>query len=440
MSAAANREDPRFSSEPSSGSGHHKTRRPAKPKRQYRGIEAVWSQARRCWMWRARKEWVVAGQRVSRVGTLRVAQLHAHDDYLALGELDETPHPHGILTLGQALDLIWRMDLERGLPESTVRCMVGGHGRALKRSFGAERQLSTIDAAAIRTYARKGRDAGRSPNTMRTKDLPLLRRCADALGETQLVAIITATRKELMRSILKPETPQMQWFRPEEVRELLARMRRRPILDKQNHHVTLNEAVATHDADLVQLIATTGIRVMELGRTTLADVERGTLRVRKAKDRSHPREVDIGPDLAPVIERLEARARAELRPTTPRDQILLVPAAHRVVNTACKRWIRILGDPRLSGRTLRHSFVTAVLATGGTSLDAMAAAGHRSMRTTDRYVHALSSRPGERRAAVAAAFGLAADAPAETAAPAPETPTAAAPGAPRPAAPAELAE
>lgn len=437
MPAAPNREDARFSSEPSSGPGHHKTtKRSTRPKRQYRGIEAVWSKARRVWLWRARREWVVAGQRVTRVGTLRVAQLHAHDDYLALGEIDETPRPHGILTLAKSLDLIWRMDIERGLPESTVRCMVGSHGRALLRSFGQERQLSTIDAGAIHAYVRQGLAGGRSPNTMRTKDLPLLRRCADAIGETKLVALITSTRKELARSALKPETPQMQWFRPEEVRELLARMRRRPILDRRNHQVPLDEATATHDADVLQLIATTGIRVLELGRTTLGDIERGKLLVRVAKDRSHPREIEIGPDLAPVIARLELRARAPHGPTTPRSEILLVAGAHRAVNAICRRWIRILGEPRLSGRTLRHSFVTAVLATGGTSLDAMAAAGHRSMRTTDRYVHALSSRPGERRAAVAAAFGLAGDATAATAAPAPDqaAPTAA-PDAPPPAAP-----
>lgn len=396
----------------------------------------MWSAPRRVWLWRARREWIVAGQRVTRVGPVRIAQKHAHEDYLGLGEMT-APTPRHITTLQDALDLIWQQDLEHGLPLSTVTCMVGGHGKALKAAFGATRELSTIDASVIHTYVRKGLEAGRSPNTMRSKDLPLLRRCALAVGDHVLAECVLRTRAELSRSALKPEPPEMKVFRPEEVATLLARMRQRPVLDKQNHRVELDEATATLDADIVQLIVTTGIRVLELSRTTLADVERGRLYVRKAKDRSHPRAVDIGPDLAPVIARLEAGARQGLSKTTPRAEIPLLPNAARRVNYACRRWMKILGEPRLSGRALRHSFVTAVLSTGGTSLDAMAAAGHRNLRTTDRYVHALSSRPQERRAAVAAAFGLSAgDGSAATASPAPApVAPAASPDEPPPAAP-----
>lgn len=393
---------------------------PPKPRRDYRGIEAVWSRTHSTWCWRARREWRVAGVRVAKVGPFRTTQLAAHEDYLALGD-DSAPRPRGIVTLQQGIDLVRHQDLvEKSLPESTVRCMVDGHGVALTAFWGRDTALDAIDERGVRLYVRQGLSAGRNPNTIRTKDLPLLRRVAKLSERPALVEMISRVREELARSALKPRTPQLTIFRPEEIGALLARMRRRPVLDRQNHHVRrLSDEQATLDADIVQLIATTGIRVLELERTTLADVERGVLRVREAKDRSNPRTIVIGPDLAPVIARLEARARQGLPATTPRAQIPLLRQGRRAVNYACRRWMRILGEPRLSGRTLRHSFVTAVLATGGTSLDAMAAAGHRNLRTTDRYVHALSSRPGERRAAVAAAFGLAADASAASAPPDP---------------------
>lgn len=392
---------------PASPSGRisNPTRKPRKPKRDYKGIEAVWSEVRRAWMWRGRREWRVEGQRVTRVGPLRPAQKLAHEDYLALGDLS-APTPRGLDTLSQAIAVVWQSDLDRGLSEYTVKCMVGGHGVALKRGFGADRELRTIDQDALRAYARKALAEGRNPNTIRSKDWGLLRRCALALGVQTLVDDIAAVRADLKRSSLKPLKPKMEVLRPDEVRELLAAMRRRPILDRQNHHVEIDEETATMDGDILQLLATTGLRVLELSRVSLADVERGELYVRHAKDKSHPRTIDIGEDLAPVIERLQARARAEAGPTTPRAQVQLIAEAKNRVTTACRRWQVILGEPRLNGRLLRHSFVTAILLTGGTLADAMKAAGHSSARTTDRYTHALSLQPAERRRAVAEAFGI----------------------------------
>jgi integrase len=331
----------------------------------------------------------------------------AHQDWLVLcaeGTLD--PRLPEEVTLQGAIDRVRRMDAERSIPESTLRCMVDGHGRCLTRFFGPDVALAAIDEAEIRTFVRRCLEDGRNPTTLRTKDLPLLRRAAEAAGHHELAELVTAVRKDLSRSALKGTPPRMVFFRPDELADLLAKMRRRPVLDRQNHRVDLDEETATYDADLVQLIALTGIRVLELSRVTLADIERGVLYVRLAKDKTHPREIPISEGLAPVIERLERHARAVAGPTVPRAQVVFVPDAHYRVNRACRRWMRILGEPRLAGRVLRHSYVTAVLATGGTSVEAMAAAGHRNLRTTDRYVHAISSQQTERQRLVEAALGV----------------------------------
>lgn len=395
-----------------------KPRRKPRPKTVYRGIEAVWSPVRGAWCWRARKEWTIAGVRVRRVGTLRLTQLLAHQDYLRLGE-HTAAVPRHVQTLTQALDLVAAEDREHGLPAATTEAMVRGHGRALLRFFGPDYDLAQLDEAAVRRYVTTSLEQGRSPNTIGGHDWTCLRRCCGIIGAHDVVAMLGTLRKRLLKSALKRVPPQMAWFTVDEVKAILAAMRRRPVLTAQNHRARIRPEVADADADLVQLLVTTGVRALELGRVTLADVSRGELRIARAKDRGHPRIIPIGDDLAPIVARLEATARALAGPTTPRELVPLIHDARNAINRTCRRWQRILHEPRLSGRALRHSLVTAVIATGGTSGDAMAAAGHRSLRTTERYVHALSSRPAETRRRVASAFGLGDDAAAPAASPAP---------------------
>ncbi len=358
-------------------------------------------------MWRGRKAWIVAGVRVQRTGSLQLDQLAAHRDYLALCQL-AAPMPaiDLDLTLAGAIARVRRMDEDRSIPESTLRGVIDAHGRALLRFFGESALLMDIGEAEVRLFCRRGLEEGRNPNTIRTKDLPLLRRSAEAAGFGELAETVARVRKDLSRSALKRRKPQMVYFSPDELGEILRRMRARPVIDPQGHAVRITEETATFDADVVQLFATTGLRMLELCRITLGDVRGREIYVRRAKDRSHPRAIPIGEDLEPVVQRLASAASAHMRHAAPRERVLLVPGGPDRLRGTFERWQRILGEPRLNGRALRHSFITAVLVTGGTSMDAMAAAGHSSLSTTDRYVHVVSSRPAQTRSAVAKALGL----------------------------------
>lgn len=381
-----------------------KTVRPARPKRPKKltGIEAVWSATHQRWCWRAKREWTIAGKRVKAVGPHRLTAQTAHDDYLAL-DTDSAPAPRISGTIGEALDLLRFRDLERGLPERTVSTMVDSNGRCLLRFWPRDVELARIDAASIVRYCKAMVDAERSTSTIRTKDLPLLNRLFRVAG---VPSPVPQALEQVGRSLLKVAPPQMAFLSLSEAKDLLTAMRARPVRNRQGHLVDVSDEDATAEADLVQLLLQTGIRAGgELERLTLASIEHGQIRV-VGKDRGNPRSIEIDDVLAPVIERFAARARRLAGPTVPRDQVPLFPDSAMFCQHTWRRWRKILGEKRLCGRTLRHTFVTAVLATGGTSLEARELAGHRSLRTTDRYVHALSPHRRERRLAVARELGL----------------------------------
>ena len=59
-----------------------------------------------------------------------------------------------------------------------------------------------------------------------------------------------------------------------------------------------------------------------------------------------------------------------------------------------KGWQRRLEQPRLNGRRLRQTAITAVLEAGFSLLDAKEFAGHSNVETTSRYVEAVKDRQG----------------------------------------------
>jgi integrase len=147
------------------------------------------------------------------------------------------------------------------------------------------------------------------------------------------------------------------------------------------------------DADLVEFLASTGVRSGELGRVRLADVdiERGIVHVATPKDRGNPRDLVVAPSLAPVVQRLVQRAEA-LAGEGANPGRLLVPAVESWLGNIGRRWQVRLRDRRLSGRALRHTFVTGLLVSGVNPNDARDLAGHKSLKTTDRYTHLVSGR------------------------------------------------
>jgi len=111
----------------------------------------------------------------------------------------------------------------------------------------------------------------------------------------------------------------------------------------------------------------------------------------KPKDAANPRRLFVGATLRPAVERIVARAERERSAGRNIDGRLLPNLRFAAINIF-RRWGERLGEPRLTGRTLRHSYVTAVLLLGGSAYDARVLAGHRNLKTTDRYVGELEGR------------------------------------------------
>lgn len=115
------------------------------------------------------------------------------------------------------------------------------------------------------------------------------------------------------------------------------------------------------------------------------------MRIREAKDRAHPRTIDLPTSSLSMLERTVARARSQAG-AAARDPLLLPDAEHEIARRL-GRWQKLIGEPRLSARNLRHTFGTLLLQSAGASpTEAMAALGHRRIGTTGRYVAAVGAR------------------------------------------------
>ena len=347
-------------------------RRAKKPKRQFPGISGVWSQGR--WKWRALLR--VDGKQV--VGSLRDSQEDAYADRQKMAGT-RAVLPRAILTLGEAIDAVIASGEARGLPPETIAKTFRAHGNYLLRYWRRDTPLTRIDekeiewfiAEAQKTVDEEGQPKrGRSPNTLKQKDLPLLRRCFE-IAELPVPAFTSPRLR----------APELHYFEMDEVATLLDRIRNEALRDDNGKDVHAH--ARERHADLLQLVAQSGVRSGELGRITGADVDlrRGRIRIQEPKDRANPRYIEITPGLLPVVKRLV--------PKTPEDK--LVPGGMATISNLCRHWKRRLNEPRLNARALRHSFCTAQLAAGVPLNQVQSLMGHRSIRSTDRYVHAIDS-------------------------------------------------
>jgi len=301
--------------------------------------------------------------------------------------------PTKILTLEQAAGRFLR---QKKAEHSDESLMIKQHACGvayLKLFWRPDTQLTQIDAQEVQWFIRKAIDSGppgdgarkRHVNTVVEKDLPLLSALFKTAGLPSPVEQIRKSRK-----LPKKVSPQMRFLGIEEIVTVIRRIRNETFFDSRGRPQRLT-ARETH-ADLLEFIACTGIRSGELSRLTVdhVDLKRKVILVAEPKDRSNPRRLETTPNLVKAIERL-----CQAASTHP--QKLLVPGGMSYVYTIARRWGKRLGIDHLNGRTLRHSFATGLATEGVPSVTIRDLMGHRSLRTTDRYVHAVS---GLRREAV----------------------------------------
>ena len=391
----------------------------------YPGVRARWS-GRLGWTFRA----VVDVRGARKVGPQRLTQEDASQDYRRM-RVEGDSMPINILTLDEALARVAFEARERGVPEPTVVKHYECHGRYLLRFWRPTTRLTQLTRSEVMWFVREARAAGRSPNTLIGKDLPLLAKCFEAAG---LKSIVAEVREEL-RQTLKRIPAEMTYLEPEELADVLLRMRegvwrrvelrcpgcrhtwvgdvedragdlrqhcprkacgrRFTVRSRRRGRVAVFRSREV-DADLVELLTLTGVRSGELGRVRIADFDPKRMRIRVvSKDRGHPRHIDVVGRLEAIVGRLVDAARERAGWGEGAERALLVPDSMNHITNICRRWKVRLGEPRLSGRTLRHSFVTGLLYSGAASAQAKGLAGHRHLSTTDRYTHEISRHRAE---------------------------------------------
>lgn len=114
------------------------------------------------------------------------------------------------------------------------------------------------------------------------------------------------------------------------------------------------------ESDVLEVLAVTGARRGEFARVRLEDVEleAGRVWIGSPKDRSNPRHAEVSSSSLEALERLAAHAAAMVR-AAENPARLLIPDGEDELERILRRWQRLLEEPRLSGRTLRRSFLTA---------------------------------------------------------------------------------
>ena len=246
--------------------------------------------------------------------------------------------------------------------------------------------LAAVTPDELVAYVRKAKELGRGVNTIIEKDLVFLSSLFDLAGIAPNP--VKDARKKLGKS-LRLVARRRAVFLPHEVPALLERIAER----NQKH------------ADVFALVAHTGIRAGELCRLGKEDLDlvKKVLHVGAPKDRANPRTIPLVDDVAAAAGRLHEAAEE-----------MVVAGGMNFLRSIVRRWKDRLDEPRLTLRTLRHTFVTTLLLEGVAPATVMFLAGHKSLTTTMKYLHEIETRKPDAVEALAQAFARPAPKPKTT--------------------------
>jgi len=159
-------------------------------------------------------------------------------------------------------------------------------------------------------------------------------------------------------------------------------------------HDTPHAWISARDRALLTLLATTGIRVGECCRLTVADIAQahasGVLRVTGKGNKT--REIPLTPGTRETLAAYDARRPPTLtlayfitvhgNPLTPRD-----------IQRRVKQYTRHLPTTKpITPHKLRHTFATHVLAAGANLREVQELLGHAHIATTEIYTHVQASQ------------------------------------------------
>jgi len=264
--------------------------------------------------------------------------------------------------------------------ENTVRT----YREALRKFFGwmnsRDRfQLEEIEKTDIREY-RDWLKAHRAANTVSTYIVALRRFFDYCVNE----GFLTNNSAQGVKGARKPQG---------HLRQDLSRAEIRALFDA----IDRSTAAGKRDFAIVNLMVRNGLRIIELQRANVGDLEtrqgRKILRIRgKGRDEKDEFTVLAEPTEEALLGYLASRGRPG------GDESLLVGVGGRNRGWRLTRWTirqRVtkymikagVKRERVTPHSLRHSFITLAIEGGATLEEAQIAARHRSIETTRRYFH-----------------------------------------------------
>ena len=322
---------------------------------------------------------------------MRVTQEDAYEDFKTRRGAGGRTFTARDLTTKAALEAVVKDAQERGLPVKTVKGAYQAFVNALLRYFTPEAPLASIEVGHVKEFIRRALHDGRKPITVREKDLGVL----SLAFQLAKISNPVPEARQAMRHALKGTPVEMPYLLPEEIAHIIDQVRHGdfPHMNQERRRISRQR-----HADIIELLASTGIRAGEASRLTVEDIDfsRGLIHIRQAKDRTNPRAAPITPNLEEPLRRLVERAREH-----PERRLI---HSMQDISYNLARWAKKLGEPRLHARALRHSFGTALAANNVPLPTIMALMGHRRIATTSRYVHALKEGRHDAAASVTAAF------------------------------------
>lgn len=265
------------------------------------------------------------------------------------------------LTLAVGLQLIKDECAQTAARGATTTFYVN-HARPLFAGLGGDAVLvHRLTAEDLRGYVDARLAAGVNASTIVGKELFVLRRLRKlALARGYILPVDPFAGLRLP----KFRTGRFDFMTKERVAECVAKMRAH------------GKGKAAWHADLVELLFATGIRRAELSRLRVRDIQFDNGRI-EIDGKTGLRYQSFGVTLEPVLRRLAAKAKRDGR----------IISSFRVVEKACERWQKKLGEPRLMPHVLRHSY-GSFMASRVTPFDLMGLMGHTTLAQTSRYYHA----------------------------------------------------
>ena len=265
--------------------------------------------------------------------------------------------------------------LEKGLSANTLRAYLGDVGGFTRfASEAGVADAAAVDSGLVRRYMHRLHQGARSAPTLARK-LSALRGYFRFLEGDGLI----------------PTDPSSEIDLPKLGRRLPAVLSRAEV-DRLTGATDCGRALGLRDRALLELLYATGVRVSELVRISLGDLDRreGFLLVRGKGDKE--RIVPVGRCALAAVERYLREERPRLNRGGGRRLLFLNcrggPLSRMGAWKLIRKYARLAGIAKPVGpHTFRHSFATHLLEGGADLRAVQEMLGHADISTTQVYTH-----------------------------------------------------